>query len=269
MSHPLAGIKPARPDRDDDSHRDTVPLVSRQEFLREWKHDYAPGQHVTFIGPTQRGKTTLAIQLLGESISPEHKCVILAGKPPKRDKTMAAAAQKLNLRIIEEWPPEWRPGDRKRNGYVLRPRQSLKDIKADNENLRKQYSAALIGNYSSSKPVITVVDEAHHVQNDLSLKREYEAPLMRGAPDNAVWSLIQRGRFMSYLAYDAPEHIFIFYDPDRSNQARYSDIGGVDPRWLTEIIEDLKTYRTANGQTISQCVYIRRSGPAVKIVDTK
>lgn len=265
MSHPLTGAK----HNVRQSEPGTVQVISRRDFLREWHNDYGRGQHVTFIGPTQRGKTTLSHQLLGQSVSPKHKCVILAGKPPKRDRVMTDAAKKLNLRIVDEWPPGYSFKDRKRNGYVLRPHQTLTDLERDHANIQKQYRAALMGNYSSDKPVITVVDEAHHVQNDLKLKREYEAPLMRGAPDNAVWSLIQRGRYMTYLAYDAPEHLFIFFDPDRANQARYSDIGGVDPDYISAIIENLKTYRTNTGQTISECLYIRRSGPELFIVDVE
>lgn len=226
-----------------------------------------PGQHVTMLGPTQRGKTTLCHQLLNVTVTPDHKCVILAGKPPGRDGTMALAADRLNLRVVEEWPPGWSYRDRHRNGYVLRPHQSLKNIDVDNENVREQFRKAMLDNYASSQPVITVVDEAHHVQNDMKLRKEYEAPLMRGAPVNAQWSLIQRGRYMSYLAYDAPEHFFIFYDPDRSNQARYAEIGGIDPQQIRRIISGLRTYRAETGGTISECLYIQRSGPEFCIID--
>lgn len=244
-----------------------IAIVPRAEFVRAFGETYQPGQHVTMLGPTQRGKTTLALQLLQASCSPEHQCVILAGKPPGRDHTMSKAARQLNLRIVEEWPPDWRYGDRKRNGYVLRPRQSMKNLDADNLNLKIQFRRAMMANYASKKPVITVVDEAHHVQNDLKLKAEYEAPLMRGAPVNAEWSLIQRGRFMSYQAYDAPEHIFMFYDPDQNNQRRYAEIGGVDPRYIAAIVSQLQTSRAKTGGTISECLYIKRSGPELCIVD--
>jgi len=244
-----------------------IDVVSRKEFLQDWKQNYGPGQHVTMLGPTQRGKTTLGLQLLSASVSPEHKAVIFAGKPKGRDKTMAEAADKLNMRVVEEWPPGYSYKDRKRNGYVLRPHQGMKDLDKDNANIREQYRKALMSNYASQRPVISFVDEAHHVQNDLRLKSEYEAALMRGAPVNAQWSLIQRGRYMSYLAYDAPEHIFIFYDPDLSNRKRYSEIGGVDPKYLEAVTEELKTYRGKNGNTISEALYVRRSGPELMIVE--
>jgi len=243
-----------------------VDVISRKDLLREM--DYGPGQHLTMIGPTQRGKTTLCIYILNGVATPDHKALILAGKPPHRDPVMNEAAKHLNMRVVEEWPPVPSIKDRKRNGYVLRPRQTMKNLDADDANVREQFRKGIMSNYRSTKPVITVVDEAHHVQYDMKLKRECEAPLMRGAPHNAEWSLIQRGRFVSYHCYGAPEHLFIFYDPDRDNRKRYSDIGGVDPEYLERITEGLRLEKGKNGNTISECVYIRRSGPQIMIVDT-
>lgn len=264
MSHPLSIVKNERPEAD----YEQVIVIPRQQFVDQW--NYKPGQHVTMLGPTRRGKTTLCFQLLDKSISTTHKCVILAGKPPGRDPTMESAPKILNLRVIEEWPPYPSLKDRKTRGYMLRPRQHMKDINDDNAELARQFKGAINSNYrtNSKRPRITVVDESGLVQEDLKLRKEIEAPLMRGAPDNAVWSLAQRGRFLSYHTYGAPEHIFIFYDPDRDNQRRYSDIGGVDPDQLKPILANLKREQNKEGTTISQCLYIRRSG-GMCIVDTR
>lgn len=248
-----------------------IDVVPRAEFVREFGASYGTGQHVSLIGPTQRGKTRLCHELLGQVVSPDHKAVILAGKPPGRDPVMAAAADRLNLRIVESWPPDYAYGDKRRNGFVLRPTHKMRSHEEDENTLRREFKAAMYSNYAASpkRPVITVVDEAHQVQNDLKLKKEIEAPLMRGAPVNAEWLLIQRNRFMTYHAYSAPEHIFIAYDPDESNRERFAEIGGIDPRMLFEIVSTLRTYRAKGGNTISEFVYIRRSGPEVCIVDVQ
>lgn len=248
---------------------DRVEVVPRAEFREEFKGAYKSGQHTTFIGPTQRGKTTLCLQLLHDVLRPKLPCVLLAGKPPGRDSTMAEAPKILKLRVIEEWPPEWSWGDKKRNGYMLRPKHTMTDLEADENNLRNQFRKAMAASYASKTPVILVVDEAHHVQNDLGLKREYEAPLMRGAPVVAEWSLIQRGRNMSYLAYDACEHMFLFYDSDQTNRKRYAEMGGVDPKQVEYLVSNLRTYEIKTGQTISEALYIRRAGPQFCIVDVK
>lgn len=247
-----------------------VRVLPRPVFLRRFANDYQNGQHTTFLGPTQRGKTTLAFQMLNGVVSPERKTTVLAGKPPQRDHTMNLVGDALNLRTVEEWPPTWNPKDRNRNGFVIRPYQSLRDIDADMLNLKTQFRAAMLDSYSATKPNILMVDEASLIYNDLGLKKEYESILMRGAPTTAEWSLIQRGRGMSYHAYAAPEHVLIFYDPDITNVKRYSEmIGGVDPKYIADIVNSLRTYRVKTGGTISEALYIRRSGPEIYVVDVK
>lgn len=248
-----------------------VPRVSRADFLRSFGERYRPGQHVTFLGPTQRGKTTLCIECLHVVISPTFKCTILAGKPSGRDNGLLVWAPKyLNLRVVEEWPPEWSPRDRKRNGWVLHPKQKMDDAEgtADDAELRKQFGRAIMSNFRQSKrPTITVADEAYQVQNDLKLKKVYEKPLLRGAPHNAMWSLLQRGAFASYLSYNAPEHIFIAYDPDQSNQQRYGEIGGIDPKQVSQIVGQLKTGEAKTGGVISEFLYISRSRAEMLIIE--
>lgn len=252
--------------REERRHAATLDVVPRDEFVREFGHDYGPGQHLTMLGPTQRGKTTLCFQLLDSVITPEHKALLLASKPPGRDQKMEKAHKELRLRRIHEYPPLWSPLDRNKRGYVLAPTQTMDDFRADNENVRREFRKAIIANYSSKKPVITVADEGYHLQNKYKLKEEIEQPLISGAPVNACWILLQRGRYSSYLAYDAADHIFIAYDPDVSNQKRYSEIGGIDPFTVAMIVSQLETRKEKGGRTISEFLYINRSGPEMCIV---
>jgi hypothetical protein len=92
------------------------------------------------------------------------------------------------------------------------------------------------------------------------LQREAEAALMRGGPDNAEWNEAQRGRFLSYHTYNAPEHLIVFYDDDADNRKRYSDFGVADPDYIYHVTSKLKTDRSKDGRTISQALYIRRGG---------
>lgn len=239
--------------------------VTRAEFLYDvW--DYNRGQHVTLVGPTQRGKTTFCFQLLKVTATPHLKALVLVGKPT--DPTINKWIPKLNMRVVDSWPPGYNVKDRNRDGWILKPRHSLTNLDADRDNLRHQFRRGMMSAYATKldKPMIVLVDEAHHVQNELQLKQEYEAILMRGAPRVGEWSNLQRGRFSSYLTYDSPEHMFIFYDPDRANQQRYSEFGGVDAQTMVAISEQLKTYRVPSGGTISEALYIKRAGPEIYIV---
>lgn len=264
---PTAQAGLSRQSRKDNYATLDVPVIPRKEFIQLFGKRYSSGQHLTALGPTQRGKTTLALQLLSVCVNPERKGIILAGKPQGRDGTMEKAPELLNMRRISEWPPEPNYRDRKRNGWVLRPLGKAGDPNVEDERLQKEFRKALQAAYRSKKDIIILVDETAHVYDYLKLKREYEAPLMRGAPVVAVWSLIQRGRNISYHAYNAPEHIFIFFDPDARNREIYSQFGGVDPVWIQYLAENLKTEEIKNGMTVSQALYIRRSGPQLAIVD--
>lgn len=262
--------------------RRTIDVVPRKDFLRQFGRDFGNGQHFTAIGPTQRGKTTLALEMLQRVVSEHRKALILAGKVPDRDHTMASAGERLHMQYVEEWPPTVIPivGKQHRrnatpNGFILRPlTKPSTNVDAENAKLSREFKKGMQAAYASQKPIgkpcILFVDEAHLVQNDLGLKSEYEAPLTRGAPDVAVWSLLQRGRYISYHAYSAPEHLVLFYDPDVSNVRRYAElIGGVDPVFITRVVTQLKMYRVRTGGTISEALYIRRSGPEMFIVNVR
>lgn len=268
------------PDRGRQQSFPRAEVISRAEHLQEFKKDYSPGQHVTFIGPTQRGKSRLSKEMLKQVISEVLKLIALAGKPPGRERTWdEKAADELGLHVTEQWPPavltnlenmrRGRGTARHNNGWLLRPHHTMSDLDADNAELYRQFRAAILHAYGSTKQqFITLVDEAHHVQVDLNLKKEIDAPLMRGAPDNGVWQSLQRGRFVSYQTYCAPEHVLIFKDKNRDNQQRYGEIGGVDTAHMVHIVKNLRTERVPSGGTISQAAYFRRVSDDIRIVDT-
>lgn len=253
-------------------HHD-IDVVPRKAFVEEFGRNYQSGQHLTALGPSGRGKSKLVGQLLYVCASPEHQAVLLHGKIRGRDKTIESISRNANMPIIESYPPsrykKWRNRDAR--GYILLPLRKPGDSAAEeNALVAREFKKAIRANYhtSHSKPRITVVNEAHQAHNDLKLKGDCEAPLMRGRPDNAVWSEVQRCRYVSYMVYDQAEHVFIFFDPDEDNQRRYSEIGGVDPQYVREKASQLRTHTVKDGSTISQCLYFRRSGNYLCIVDT-
>ena len=233
--------------------------------------DYHNGQHVSLFGPTGRGKSTLCFEMLGEVISPDRQVISLHGKIKGRDGVIERAAKRYHLRVVSELPSHARQTlDRKRkwNGYILVPLEKPSHAAEEHKLLRESFAEALHQNYrTTNRPTITHVNEAHQTQEDLKLKREVEAPLMRGGPDNAVWNEGQRGAYLSYHTYNAPEHLFVFYDDDTSNRRRYADFGCADPDEVLWITSGLKTERSRDGRTISQCLYIRRSG-GMYVIDT-
>jgi hypothetical protein len=260
--------------RDKSSEYGTIEVVPRKEFVRDFGREYSSGQHVTKLGPTQRGKSTLTAQLLMVCATPDRKALVLHGKIKNRDPVILRMSDQLNMRIVTTYPPSKRIGDRNRRGYILLPLvKPTSSVDEENALLAHEFRKGIHHNYQNTKTdTITVVDESHQAQETLKLKKDLEGTLMRGAPQAAEWNNIQRGRYVSYHCYDAPEHIFVFYDPDISNQKRYADIGGVDPQYIQNVTAGLRTHtiKTNGGRdkaTISECLYIKRGGPELMIVD--
>ena len=252
-----------------------VETIPRDIFVKEFGKKYQSGQHVTFLGPSGRGKTKLCGQLLISVVKkhPQIKATILHGKIKGRDATIEELSKMGDFPISHIATPTLRQRllKRKRHGHVVRPLEKPgESVAAENTLVAGEFGKAIHRNYHASRkhPMITVVDEAHQAHNDLKLRAACEGPLMRGRPVNAMWSLVQRGRYVSYMCYDQAEHLFIFYDPDADNRKRYAEIGGVDPLYVQELASQLRTRTVADGSTISQCLYFRRSGGYLCIVDT-
>jgi hypothetical protein len=258
-----------------DQEAEQVHVVPREQFVRDFGEKYTPS-HLTMIGPTQRGKTTLCFQLLRAVLrrNPKWKVMVLHGKIKGRDGTIAEWAKKDNYRIVRQWPPSptARPKHWKRNtpGYILRPLKN-EDISAKEETkiLQTEFSKGIRRNYHSTRGVkITMVDERAQADKDLRLTEDLDAPLQRGLPHNPEWNNIQRGAWVSYHCYDAPEHMFIYHDDHESNRKRYSEFGCADPEVIFRLVSKLKTKKVKTGGTISQCLYMRRSDRYMCIVDT-
>lgn len=257
---------------DGEGYRQPVPVLRRSDFLDEFEDDYEDGQHVSIFGPTGRGKSRLCYQMLQRVISPDRQVTSLHGKIKGRDPVIAQAAKQCHLRIVTELPSNARRVfDRRRkwNGYILVPLEKPgRNTEEENEKLYAAYQEAIHDNYSNTRrPTITHINEAHQTQQDLGLRRDIEAPLMRGGPDNAVWHEGQRGAYLSYHTYNAPEHLLVFYDDDATNRRRYADFGCADPDEIQHLTSRLKTERSSDGRTISQALYIRRGG-GMYVVDT-
>lgn len=174
--------------------------------------------------------------------------------------------------MVDKLPSKTRQNlDRRRkyNGYIIAPLDKPMTPDEEYTALRGAFGDAISQNYRTvGHNTITHINEAHQTQKDLKLMQEVEAPLMRGGPDNAVWQEAQRGRYLTYHTYSAPEHVFVFLDPDSDNRKRYSDFGCVDPHEVYDITSNLKTQRVRDGRTISECLYIRRGSGDMYVVGT-
>lgn len=240
-------------------------VFSREEFVHR-RFDYKPGEHLVFGGPTQRGKTTLAFALLEVAATPDCPAYIAVSKP--RDPTTEREGKRLGFVRVTEWPPPMKLsrlwGERP-PGYLVWPK--FGDIDNDVARSARVTKALLNDRYTAgvrNHKGILVMDDTVVKSKVLGLDGEMTTILaMASAMDLGLWTFVQKptdsGR-TAIWAYGASEHVFMTHDPDRKNQQRYSEIGGVDPKFIGEATRSLKPY---------EFLYFKRTEDFVCVVGAK
>ena len=244
-----------------------VLVIPRRVFARDyWR--YKPGEHVAFGGPTQRGKTTLAFDLLEYTATPELPAYVSVSKPD--DNTSSKRGAQLEFRRVSEWPPPPSFNElvmrEKPRGYLVWPEFGDMDkdvVRASNVTrslLMERYAAGARGKKKAKG--ILVMDDTMIKAKVLGLDREMTTILaMAGAMGIGLWTFVQKptdsGR-TAVWAYSQSEHIFIAKDKDTRSVMRYDEIGGQDPRLIASILPTLGPF---------QFVYVKATEGYLCIVD--
>lgn len=241
-----------------------VTTFGRRDFLQNvW--DYSAGEHVTFCGRTQSGKSTLMFQLLTQI--PEHIVpIVLVMKP--RDETVTRWMQTLKLRRTTSWPPVRSnrriPRDYRPRGWVAWPK--LGNIETDDATTRALFHKVLADSYSQAarrghEDRVIVADEIVGVAKELKLEPDVNAIWMRGSGMGVgLWAAAQRPFNLPQHALSQAVHLFLHRDDDKRNRERFAEIGGVDPDFVMEITANMREH---------QFLYIARVGYYMAIIDAR
>lgn len=252
-----------------------VARIPREVFLTEY-FDYQPGEHVSFIEPTQQGKTHLAYQCLDQAMTrwPHLRAVSLM--PKSRDPATAGWAARLGMKVIGGWPPKRQWFGERPRGYVLWP-PHLKNapVEVNRAHLAPVFRQCLADQFRQGD-AITLADDVYLTAVLLGLNPDLEEHWTAGAGGGVgLWSTNQKpsgtigGGSVSSFVYNSPAHLFLGHDPDVRNRKRFSEIGGVDPALVAETVMGLQKYRiqTQSGiKTISEKLYISKAGPYMAII---
>lgn len=242
-----------------------ITRFSRDEFLNE-RWNYQPGEHVSLIAPTQNGKTTMMFDLLRHTDT--SWCTLpplmLVAKP--KDPVVADGLGYLEYKEIHRWPPKKAfPWDNSRaNGYGLWPRH-LKNVESarNNEHLANAFRPAIRDAFWKGDSIL-IADEVYHLCAVLGLNEDLTRHWTQGAGmGSGLWSATQKpsgtqqGTVPSFM-YNSPTHTFLGRDPDERNRKRFGEIGGIDPRLVSDTVKDLGRY---------EWLYIHRDGPTYCVVE--
>lgn len=196
------------------------------DFLERF--DWRQGEHVSILGPTKGGKTTLALALL-----PRRSHVAVLGTKP-RDPTLNQLIRD-GYRRIQEWTP--RPNERR---VLLWPRLTQVN---DWRTARPVYEHALASIYRRGGWCI-YVDEARVVCDE---RRPFLglAPYMRllwtqaRALNVSIVAGTQRPAWVPPEMFDQAEHVFFFQQADHDSVRKASGFGGLDARAIRDTIPAL------------------------------
>jgi hypothetical protein len=240
------------------SPQPTVRLVPRTRFLTDlWT--YKAGQHVSFIGPSGSGKTHLALPLLARSVTADLTGYVTVMKP--RDKTVGEFMVRYHWKRILNYPPPASVQARKvvgeePPGYVVWPNHTSNPEldEARHEGIFRKMHRDL---YVKGDAII-FDDEAVSLVREMDLKPDLVRIWTKGRSVGCgLWAATQRPSLVPLEMYDQAEHLFLAYDPDKRNQKRFGEIGGVDPELVEAVVARLPKFHW---------LYIRRSDRTLCVV---
>lgn len=244
---------------------DGIWIIQRRKFASE-HFDYKDGQHVAFLGPTQKGKTSLAFCLLEYVATPQRPAYVAVCKP--QDPVTAREGKRLGFRRTPVWPPAPKIQDSwngKPPGYLIWPPlgNMTTDVVEASDTTRTLIDSAYSDGRRNKKSIL-VLDDTPIKSKVLGLDREMVTVLtMSGAMGVGGWFFVQKPTDAGKAAlwcYSQSEHIFITKDPDKRNRIRYSEIGGFDTAQVNQVSQSLKPY---------QFLYLERTHGYMCIVDSK
>lgn len=257
--------------------------LSREEFLEDY-WDYRAGHHVALIEPTGGGKTHLKYQLLGKAMQQNPGLAVRVTLPKRRDPGSAAWNRALGLKEVSTWPPPaLAPWQQKPPGYALWPKHLTGSpgqdpdtiLEADRAHIERQLKACAQDSYQHGDCIHDADDI--FVQAVVLHMNEFFSEMwtMGGVMGCGVWGMNQKpsgtreGAVNSFF-YNSGKHLFLGQDNDERNRDRFGEIGGVDRKYVSEVVKRLQVHQIG-GNSISDKLYISKAaagpyGPAMCII---
>jgi energy-coupling factor transporter ATP-binding protein EcfA2 len=233
----------------DDRH--PLPFTPWASFFAGF--DWRQGEHVTVVGPTGTGKTTVIRAILPKRYAAGGAVAVLATKP--RDRNLEAWARADNMTTVRSWPPRppqfWRPpGDivnpdgtttRWDHRVMVWPQPAGMALGDVDQHIADTHRAAFTDMYWSGNWCI-VAEELWELSR-LGLDPEMSQVWTQGR--SAGLSLVgatQRPVSIPLFAYSQPSHLFMFGDNDEVNLRRLQGIGGMSGSTLREAVQALRGF---------------------------
>ena len=224
-SRPPEPPAPRASDRRADASITPTPTLPWRTFRSWFTATWQQGEHVTLIGTTGSGKTTLAAQILGA----RNYIVIFGVKG--RDSSMDKFLGMGFIRI-----PEWSWNEIS-NYLVLWPKiRGYGHV----QKQREVFADAMDAIYRQGGWCV-VFDEVSYLSDTLSMDRQLKFMLQQGRSSGiSIVGMTQRPAFIPLAFYDQASHLFIWRDNDRRNRQRIGELAGNASAVVQREVADLR-----------------------------
>lgn len=199
-----------------------VPRVGWSEFLDAL--DWRQGEHVTLVGPTGGGKTTLALELLDR-----RDYVAVLGTKPK-DPTLSRLMG-AGFRRLREWPPSWG-----QHRVVVWPEyRKIEDV-----GRQQVVFDHMLREIFTAQSWCVYVDELHYLCEVLRLDRHLTTFWQQGRSIGiSLVASSQRPANIPLAAYSQATHLFFWRTNDERDLKRIGGIGGLSSKVIAQAVAGL------------------------------
>jgi len=210
-----------------------VPVLTWSEFLDEFV--WHQGEHITAIGPTKAGKTTMFREIMRRArIERTHPWQVVTATK-RRDEILDTFKPDGFVKM-----PTWQVHDAEVYSKVMLapPLPSARQKSRQADAIRE----ALTSIYQQGGWLV-LLDELKHIADYLKLTPEVELLLHQGRSAGiTVISAVQRPRHVPLMAYDQADHVFMWESRDGNIRKRLGEIGGkADPDVIEHGLANLPT----------------------------
>lgn len=236
------------------------PRVPWSAFFPRWQ--WSQGEHVTIVGPTGTGKSTLMRAILHKRYDAGGAVCVFGTKT--EDRTLSTWQRQDGLTRVDSWPPKWpgwwwqRPaGDEWARRVMLWPKiRSTGDVRA----LGPTFGDALDQMFVARRWCVAI-DELWYQAAEMGLSHELKAWWSQGRSSGlTLVGATQRPVDIPLLAYNSATHLFLFADNDPRNLDRISGLGGLPPGEIRRIVDSLPFHDVLYVNTRKR-VYLRTRAP--------